>query len=58
METNYTYEINQDTNNEDFDNIIRINNGYEDESDEQDYDLDYDPNEMYFALLNDSDNNY
>ena len=53
METNYTnFDIDY-SKNEDFDNIIRINNGYED-SDEQDYDLDYDPNEMYFALLNEN----
>lgn len=54
METNYNnFDIDYNAN-EDFDNIIRINNGYDDDSDEQDYDLDYDPNEMYFALLNDN----
>ncbi|NUY79946.1 hypothetical protein HUK80_03485 [Flavobacterium sp. MAH-1] len=57
METNYNnYDIDYSAN-EDFDNIIRINNS-EEESDDQDYDLDYDPNEMYFALLNDNENNY
>lgn len=34
---------------DDLNNIISINN--QEEDDEQDYDLDYDPNEMYYALL-------
>ncbi len=46
-----------DTNHDFFDgdndlnNIIRINNSAEsDNDDSEDYDLDYDPNEMYYAL--------
>ncbi|HEX8269640.1 MAG TPA: hypothetical protein VF581_07080 [Flavobacterium sp.] len=35
----------------DFDNIIRINN-YDESEDLQDFDFDYDPNEMYYALNN------
>lgn len=51
METNYD---NRDySNDNDMENIIRINNS-DDDSDELDYDFDYDPNEMYFALLNDN----
>lgn len=35
----------------DFENIIRIN--YSDDSEDlQDFDFDYDPNEMYYALAN------
>ncbi len=35
----------------DLNNIIRINNSAEaDNDDTEDYDLDYDPNEMYYAL--------
>lgn len=41
---------NFDTLNQDLDNIIRINSSQEN-ADELDFDLDYDPNEMYFALL-------
>lgn len=33
-------------------NIIQINNAEQEDADDiQDYDFDYDPNEMYFALL-------
>ena len=35
----------------DFDNIIRINYA-DDTEDLQDFDFDYDPNEMYYALAN------
>jgi hypothetical protein len=31
-------------------NIVTINDHQEIETEEQDYDLDYDPNEMYYAL--------
>lgn len=34
----------------DMNNIIRINNTSDDNDDSEDYDFDYDPNEMYFAL--------
>ena len=35
----------------DMNNIIRINNSAElDNDDTEDYDFDYDPNEMYYAL--------
>ena len=35
----------------DMNNIIRINNSAElDSDDAEDYDFDYDPNEMYYAL--------
>ncbi len=36
--------------NIDMNNIIRINNITDDTEDSDDYDFDYDPNEMYYAL--------
>lgn len=35
---------------DDLNNIIRINNSSDADDDSEDYDLDYDPNEMYYAL--------
>lgn len=52
METNYdNYDYNADN---DLENIIRINQSEDENDDVQDYDFDYDPNEMYFALLHDN----
>ncbi|SCY10158.1 hypothetical protein [Flavobacterium caeni] len=34
----------------DLNNIIRINNSELESEETEDYDLDYDPNEMYYAL--------
>lgn len=48
METFYTSFDRHE--NDDLNNIIRINNHVEEDDDTQDYDLDYDPNEMYYAL--------
>jgi len=52
MNTHYsTTENNHDEG--DFENIIRINSN-ESDFEEEDYDLDYDPNEMYYALMNEN----
>ncbi len=49
MESQFTSNnVEQDAS--DFDNIIRINIAEED--DLMDFDFDYDPNEMYYALAN------
>ena len=49
MESHFTSNnIQEDAS--DFDNIIRINIAEED--DLMDFDFDYDPNEMYYALAN------
>lgn len=38
----------------DFENIISINNSIDSDHEEFDYDFDYDPNEMYYALQNEN----
>ena len=50
MEPHFTSQDNFLHADSDFDNIIRINNA--DDEDLQDFDFDYDPNEMYYALAN------
>ena len=46
METIYTSPA--FGNDDDFENIVRINNSNDTDSDD-DYDFDYDPNEQYYA---------
>ena len=47
MDTNYTSPVNFG-NDDDLENIIRINNSNEAENADDDYDFDYDPNEQYY----------
>ncbi len=53
METNYTPDNGFQENDSDLNNIISINSS-EDIDDMLDFDLDYDVNEMYFALQGDN----
>jgi len=50
MEPHFTSQDDFQHVDSDFENIIRINNA--DDEDLQDFDFDYDPNEMYYALAN------
>ncbi len=49
MEHFYTPRQDSDFGSANLNNIVRMNASY-DEDDTEDYDLDYDPNEMYYAL--------
>ena len=49
MKTDYTFEQEPTQEEADFNNIISINSA-DDIEDMLDFDLDYDVNEMYFAL--------
>lgn len=45
----FTYTDNYQDTDQDFENIISINN-YDNGEDELDYNFDYDPNELYYEL--------
>lgn len=49
MEHFYTTHQEADFDNNNLNNIVRMNAGSDDD-DTEDYDFDYDPNEMYYAL--------